>query len=130
MMGFGLTNTGLQMILDKAVTDTIAEHFPAIIYPFLEKNTSASRQLTHLIFHPGGRKIVEVVQDIFGKMGKNIDETKEVLRRYGNMSSATVLYVLEQFMDKGCPKKIRTGLCSVLGRAFRHSVFCYDGNRI
>jgi alkylresorcinol/alkylpyrone synthase len=103
MMGFGLTNTGLQMILDKAVTDTIAEHFPAIIYPFLEKNQLTIEAIDHLIFHPGGRKIVEVVQDIFGKMGKNIDETKDVLRKYGNMSSATVLYVLEQFMDKGCP---------------------------
>ena len=34
-------------------------------------------------------------------MGKNIDDTKEVLRLYGNMSSATVLYVLERFMDRG-----------------------------
>ena len=98
------TNTGLQMILDKAVTDTIAEHFPAIIYPFLEKNQLTIEAIDHLIFHPGGRKIVEVVQDVFGKMGKNIDETKDVLRKYGNMSSATVLYVLEQFMDKGCPE--------------------------
>jgi predicted naringenin-chalcone synthase len=32
-------------------------------------------------------------------LGKNIDDTKEVLRLYGNMSSATVLYVLERFMD-------------------------------
>jgi predicted naringenin-chalcone synthase len=38
MMGFKLTNTGLQMILDIEVPDTIASHFPAIIHPFLEKN--------------------------------------------------------------------------------------------
>jgi predicted naringenin-chalcone synthase len=37
MMGFKLTNTGLQMILDIEVPDTIASHFPAIIHPFLEK---------------------------------------------------------------------------------------------
>jgi predicted naringenin-chalcone synthase len=34
MMGFKLTNTGLQMILDIEVPDTIASHFPAIIHPF------------------------------------------------------------------------------------------------
>ncbi|MCX6216868.1 type III polyketide synthase [Spirosoma sp.] len=100
MMGFNLTNSGLQMVLDKAVTDNIAEHFPAIIHPFLKKNGLVIDDISHLIFHPGGRKIVEVVQELFGKLGKNIDDTKEVLRLYGNMSSATVLYVLERFMDK------------------------------
>ncbi|SOD79206.1 type III polyketide synthase [Spirosoma fluviale] len=100
MMGFNLTNSGLQMVLDKAVTDNIAEHFPAIIHPFLKKNGLVIEDISHLIFHPGGRKIVEVVQELFGKLGKNIDDTKEVLRLYGNMSSATVLYVLERFMDK------------------------------
>ncbi|ADB39198.1 type III polyketide synthase [Spirosoma linguale] len=100
MMGFNLTNSGLQMVLDKAVTDNIAEHFPAIIHPFLKKNGLVIDDISHLIFHPGGRKIVEVVQELFGKLGKNIDDTKEVLRLYGNMSSATVLYVLERFMDR------------------------------
>ena len=104
LMGFDLTNTGLQMVLDKSVTDTIAEHFPAVIYPFLAKSQLKIEDISYLIFHPGGRKIVEVVQDIFGTMGKNIDATKEVLRLYGNMSSATVLYVLEQFMDKPTEK--------------------------
>ena len=33
-------------------------------------------------------------------LGKNIEETKEVLRLYGNMSSATVLYVLERYLEK------------------------------
>ena len=104
MMGFNLTNSGLQMVLDKSVTDNIAEHFPAIVHPFLEKNQLKIGDISHLIFHPGGRKIVEVVQDLFGKLGKNIDDTKEVLRLFGNMSSATVLYVLERFMEKELQK--------------------------
>ncbi|MVM39689.1 type III polyketide synthase [Spirosoma sp. HMF3257] len=117
LMGFELRNSGLQMVLDKSVTDTIAEHFPAIIYPFLEKNNLTIEAISHLIFHPGGRKIVEVVQEIFGQMGKNIDDTKEVLRLYGNMSSATVLYVLERFMDKQ-PEKDTYGLMLSFGPGF------------
>ncbi len=104
MMGFKLTNTGLQMILDKAVPETIAAHFPNIVQPFLEKNGVDPADDLHLIFHPGGRKILQTVDEIFGTMGKNIDDTKEVLRLYGNMSSATVLYVLERFMDRGVAK--------------------------
>lgn len=103
MMGFKLVNTGLQMILDQSVPDTIAQHFPAIINPFLAKNNLDISKVDHLVFHPGGRKIVETVEDLFGSLGKNIDDTKEVLRRYGNMSSVTVLYVLERFLDKNLP---------------------------
>ncbi len=103
MMGFKLVNTGLQMILDQSVPDTIAQHFPAIINPFLAKNNIDISEVDHLVFHPGGRKIVETVEDLFGSLGKNIDDTKEVLRRYGNMSSVTVLYVLERFLDKNLP---------------------------
>ena len=102
MMGFKLVNSGLQMILDQRVPQQIADKFPDIIHPFLEKNGYTIADVNHLIFHPGGRKIVETVEDLFGKLGKNIDDTKEVLKLYGNMSSATVLYVLERFLDREC----------------------------
>lgn len=100
MMGFKLVDTGLQMILDKTVPEKITAHFPDIIHPFLNQNNLSISDIDHLIFHPGGKKIVQTVEDLFGKLGKNINDTKEVLRLYGNMSSATILYVLERFMDR------------------------------
>lgn len=100
MMGFDMTNHGLKMILDPAVPETIANHFPEIVHPFLKRNGSSIEKVDHLIFHPGGRKIVQTVEELFGKLGKNIDDTREVLRAYGNMSSATVIYVLERFLAK------------------------------
>ncbi|WP_438961707.1 type III polyketide synthase [Nonlabens sp.] len=100
MMGFDLVNSGLQMVLDKAVPETIANHFPAIIHPFLEKQGLTIEDIDHLIFHPGGKKIVQTVEELFAGLGKNINDTKEVLRLYGNMSSATVLFVLERFMNQ------------------------------
>ncbi|SHN71477.1 Predicted naringenin-chalcone synthase [Flavobacterium fryxellicola] len=117
MMGFKLTNSGLQMVLDIEVPETIASHFPAIIYPFLEKNDLRIEDIDHLIFHPGGKKIIQTVESLFSNMGKNIDDTKEVLRLYGNMSSATVLYVLEQIMEKK-PKKGEKGLMLSFGPGF------------
>ena len=105
LMGFKLVNTGLQMILDKDVPQTIANHFPDIIHPFLKQNNKTIDDIDHLIFHPGGKKIVQTVEDLFGSLGKNIDDTKEVLKLYGNMSSVTVLFVLERFLKKN----IKTG---------------------
>ena len=118
MMGFKLTNSGLQMVLDIEVPETIAAHFPDIINPFLEKNNLNISQIDHLIFHPGGKKIVQTVEALFCDMGKNINDTKEVLRLYGNMSSATVLYVLERIMDDNNPKKGSKGLMLSFGPGF------------
>ena len=117
MMGFKLTNSGLQMILDIDVPITIASHFSDIINPFLAKNNLKIDDLDHLIFHPGGKKIVQTVESLFSDLGKNIDDTKEVLRLYGNMSSATVLYVLERIMDAK-PKKGSIGLMLSFGPGF------------
>ena len=117
MMGFKLVNSGLQMILDKSVPETISNHFPMIIHPFLERNNLTIDDINHLIFHPGGKKIVQTVEDLFGSLGKNIDDTKEVLRLYGNMSSATVLYVLERFLE-GNRKVGEKGLMLSFGPGF------------
>jgi predicted naringenin-chalcone synthase len=100
LMGFDMTNDGLKMILDPEVPETITRHFPEIVHPFLARHGTSIEEVAHLIFHPGGKKIIQTVEELFGTMGKNIDDTREILRLYGNMSSATVLYVLERFLEK------------------------------
>jgi predicted naringenin-chalcone synthase len=117
MMGFKLTNSGLQMVLDIEVPDTISEHFPAILHPFLAKQNLEIKDIDYLIFHPGGKKIVQMVEGLFSELGKNIDKTKEILRLYGNMSSATVLYVLEEIMNEK-PEKGERGLMLSFGPGF------------
>jgi len=117
MMGFDLVNSGLQMVLDKAVPETISNHFPKIIHPFLEKHGLEIKDIDHLVFHPGGKKIVQTVEALFADLDKNINDTKEVLRLYGNMSSATVLFVLERFMTRGCEEGSK-GLMLSFGPGF------------
>ncbi|QCX02324.1 type III polyketide synthase [Aggregatimonas sangjinii] len=117
LMGFDLTNFGLKMILDPSVPQAISDNFEHIVHPFLAKMGSSIAQVDHLIFHPGGKKIVQTVESLFGELGKDIDETREVLRQYGNMSSATVLYVLERFMEQDI-KKGEQGLMLSFGPGF------------
>jgi predicted naringenin-chalcone synthase len=117
MMGFDLKNSGLQMVLDVEVPETIAEHFPQIIHPFLEKYDLNIHAVDHLIFHPGGRKIIQTVDELFGQLGKNIDATRGVLRDFGNMSSATVLFVLKEIMAQQ-PSNGEYGLMLSFGPGF------------
>ena len=58
-----------------------------------------------------------MVASLFADLGKNIDATKEILRLYGNMSSATVLYVLEEIMNQE-PQKGERGLMLSFGPGF------------
>ncbi len=83
----------------------------------MAKNGLEIAAIDHLIFHPGGKKIVQLVEGLFSELGKNINDTKEVLRLYGNMSSATILYVLERFMDAK-PKVGDIGLMLSFGPGF------------
>ena len=117
MMGFELKNAGLQMVLDKDVPEKISEHFPKFVHPFLHQNNLTIEDVDHLIFHPGGKKIVQTIEQLFGSLGKNIDHTKAVLKEYGNMSSATVLYVLERFMESQIEKD-SVGLMLSFGPGF------------
>lgn len=117
MMGFDVVDSGLQMVLDKSVPDTIAEHFDDILLPFLKRYNVSIDDVDKLIFHPGGKKIVQMVEQLFGKKGKNIDSTKKVLDQYGNMSSATVLFVLKDIMQQQC-KRDDLGLMLSFGPGF------------
>ncbi len=56
LMGFDLVITGLKMILDPAVPETISHHFPNIVHPFLKKHHSSMDRVEHLIFHPGAER--------------------------------------------------------------------------
>ena len=117
MMGFDLTDNGLKMILDPKVPEVIAADFPKLTHPFLERFGSNISKVDHLIFHPGGKKIVQTVETLFGELGKNIDVTRKILREYGNMSSVTVLYVLEDFMQQH-PSAGEQGLLLSFGPGF------------
>lgn len=98
LMGFDLTDTGLKMVLSPDVPETIGAHFGLMLEPFLAAGGYEVKDLRHLVFHPGGRKIIQTVEDMFAGSMANLDKTSDVLRDFGNMSSATVLYVLEDFM--------------------------------
>lgn len=104
LMGFDLKNTGLKMVLDPAVPETIADHFHPMLVPFLDQHGKDVGDLDCLIFHPGGRKIVQTVETLFEGHTADLSDTREILRLYGNMSSVTVLHVLQRFLDRDIPR--------------------------
>lgn len=100
LMGYQLQNSGLKIILDKDVPDQIQEHFPKFFFPFLERNKLTVESIRNYLFHPGGKKIINRMEDFIGRYRKDISDSKDILNTRGNMSSATILHILERFMSK------------------------------
>jgi alkylresorcinol/alkylpyrone synthase len=101
LMGYHLTNSGLKIVLDKDVPKEIQSHFPEIIGPFFQRNGVTPKEVKHYIFHPGGKKIIQMVEDYLATFDRHILDSREILREYGNMSSATVIFVLDRMLQRG-----------------------------
>ncbi|MBX2845850.1 MAG: type III polyketide synthase [Saprospiraceae bacterium] len=117
LLGFRLTNSGMKMVLSEALPSEIGAHFNDMVVPFLAEQDLTIQDIEHMVFHPGGKKIVQTVEALFEPFGKNINATKEVMRTHGNMSSTTILYVLERFFNQS-PKAGEYGLMLSFGPGF------------
>jgi predicted naringenin-chalcone synthase len=96
MMGFHVTDQGFSIVLDKRVPELLERELPAAVDSFLEKNRVGRSDLRNFLFHPGGRKILDTVHDLFGLADEDLALSRETLREVGNLSSASVLFVLEK----------------------------------
>lgn len=118
LMGYKLTNSGLKIVLDREVPDAIAGHFEKFFYPLLNRNGLEVNDVDHFVFHPGGKKIIQQVEKLLHTHGKNVDASREVLGTRGNLSSATVLYVLEKVIREAAPKEGELGYMLAFGPGF------------
>ena len=71
------------------------------LHDFLDRNGFRLSDFNGFLFHPGGRKLIETMQDVLGLEREQFEHSWEVLRAYGNMSSATALFVLDRALKAG-----------------------------
>lgn len=100
LMGFQLINSGLKIVLHKDVPESIEHHFPKIMLPFLEQHGLGVGDIDAFLFHPGGKKIVTQTEEFLAKWQKDIPLSRQILSERGNMSSATVLHILQEYWNQ------------------------------
>jgi len=98
-MTWAIGNTGFLMGLSSRVPEVIAEHLPGYIDDLLGANDRSPAQMDFWAVHPGGRAVVERAQEVLGLSPADVRPSLEVLRCYGNMSSPTILFVLNEILD-------------------------------
>ena len=97
-MAWELSSKGFLMTLSGYVADMIEENFDGLVQQALAAANLNKQDITHWCIHPGGKKIIEAVHKSLGFTNGQLQPCYDVLRDYGNMSSPTVLFVLEKIM--------------------------------
>jgi alkylresorcinol/alkylpyrone synthase len=118
LMGFHLRNQGLQIILDRELAPFVRRHVGEVVEEFLKSRHLTREDITRWILHPGGRRIIEVMAERLGLGPEDLAPTERVLSEHGNMSSVTVLFVLDEMLRSGglvCGEK---GVLGAFGPGF------------
>lgn len=98
-MAWTIGDTGFNMILSSYVPDIIASNLEDVINPLLAKLSISKTEVDLWAVHPGGRAIIDKVEQSM-KLSKNqITASRSILSEYGNMSSATILFVLKEILE-------------------------------
>jgi alkylresorcinol/alkylpyrone synthase len=100
-MGWEFLDKGFKVLFSQDIPTIIARNILPDISSFLEKNQLHLSDIRHFIFHPGGKKVLNAYVEALQVDGDFLKHTTEVMNDYGNMSSPTVLYVLERCFTQG-----------------------------
>jgi alkylresorcinol/alkylpyrone synthase len=114
-MGFDLREHGFHIVLNKAVPDLLRGQFRPLVVRFLDRYGLRPEQLAAFVLHPGGKKILDYLEDELGIDRTRTQPSWDVLRDYGNLSSATLLFVLREWLATRRPASGAYGLMAGFG---------------
>lgn len=99
-MAWELSSTGFLMTLSGYVPDLIEEDFLAITERALKKQNKSVGDVGSWCIHPGGKRILEAIHKSLHFTNGQLQHSYDVLSEYGNLSSATILFVLKRMMEE------------------------------
>lgn len=101
VMGWEFLNSGFKVLFSSDIPTIIEQNINNDVTSFLEKHHLKISDIRNFIFHPGGKKVLTAYEEALPAEGDFLKNTREVMNDNGNMSSTTVLYVLERFFSGG-----------------------------
>jgi alkylresorcinol/alkylpyrone synthase len=117
-MGFDLKETGFHIVLSKDVPQMIREKIKGLVNSFLERHSLRQEQLSRFLLHPGGQKLLLYMEEELGLSREDTQFSWDVLREYGNLSSASVFFVLHECLNKRDTRAGEYGLLAAFGPGF------------
>ncbi|MBV8493124.1 MAG: type III polyketide synthase [Alphaproteobacteria bacterium] len=98
IMGWDIADDGLRAVFSRDIPRLIEAELRPIADEFLARHGLHLADIERFVCHPGGPKVLDAFEQVFGLRPEAVAEAREVLRDYGNMSAASILFVLERML--------------------------------
>lgn len=118
MMGFNLRSSGLHVFLSKDVPELIRGEIRQITEAFLEPRGLRRSDLEFFVLHPGGQKLLAFIEEQLDLEEADTAHSWQVLEQYGNLSAASVLFVMEEYLKNSRMSPGALGLLAAFGPGF------------
>jgi len=110
MMTWNIRDAGFEMSLSPEVPGVITRHLPEVLAGFLTRHGLSVEQISSWCIHPGGPRILAATAEAARLTDSQLEPSLSILRQCGNMSSPTVLFILQEQLRRSSP-----GPCVMLG---------------
>ncbi|CAN5621638.1 3-oxoacyl-[acyl-carrier-protein] synthase III C-terminal domain-containing protein [soil metagenome] len=118
VMGWDVLDTGFKVVLSPDVPAIVEANVPHAVDGFLHDMGLRRSDIASWIIHPGGPKVIAALESSLGLDPHALDATREGLASVGNLSSASVLFLLDQYRRHRAPPAGSYGLLMAMGPAF------------
>ncbi|MFJ5965133.1 type III polyketide synthase [Bacillus sp. NPDC093026] len=118
VMGWDFTSDGFKVIFSRDIPSIISGWLKEQVDQFLGQQGLSKDDISVFLAHPGGKKVIDAYLQSLSLHERQLFSSKEVLKNHGNMSSATVLYVIKHFLEHETAEVDAIGLCGALGPGF------------
>ncbi|MFD1171745.1 type III polyketide synthase [Oceanobacillus picturae] len=117
VMGWDVTDQGLEVIFSRSIPSLVHSFWTEHSSAFFKERELEENMIHSYIAHPGGRKVLEAMEEVLETSKTKLKHSYHVLKNHGNMSSATVFYVLNEAMKEQNPARAKS-ILSALGPGF------------
>lgn len=118
VMGWDISEKGFQVVLSAEVPEMVRKHLRGDVDAFLAEQGLSRDDIATWVAHPGGPKVLEAMQEELELPEEALAVTWRGLREVGNLSSTSVLLVLQETMEKHRPPPGSYGLLMAMGPGF------------
>ncbi|MEC9347761.1 MAG: type III polyketide synthase [Pseudomonadota bacterium] len=115
IMGWDLGDDGLSVIFSRDIPTHVRTMLRGALADYLERTGDCRDDIVHVLSHPGGAKVLDALEEILDLPGGGLTHSRQVLRDFGNMSAATVMFVLAAAQRDGLAGRT---LLTTLGPGF------------
>ena len=118
MMGWEVVDSGLKVMLSPAIPDLVRGNLARDVDALLGYHGLSRSAISHWIAHPGGNRVLEAVADALELAPGALDRSWRMLAEAGNLSSASVLFVLHDLLKEGAARPGDFGVMLAMGPGF------------